>query len=50
VVDQATTGMWIKPSRFPFSAGEGGFVELRDVADDQMRTIWFEAVKWVRAP
>jgi hypothetical protein len=36
--------------RFPFSAGEGGFVELRDVADDQMRTIWFDAVKWVRAP
>jgi hypothetical protein len=51
VVDQdAKAGDWVLLGRFPFSAGEGGFVELRDVADDQMRTIWFDAVKWVRAP
>jgi hypothetical protein len=36
--------------RFPFSAGEADFVELRDVAGDQMRAIWFDTVKWVRAP
>jgi hypothetical protein len=50
-VDQAAkAGGWVLLGRFPFGAGEGGFVELRDVADDQMRTIWFDAVKWVRAP
>ena len=50
-VDQAAkAGGWVLLGRFPFSAGEGGFVELRDVANDQMRTIWFDAVKWVRAP
>ena len=49
-VDQAAkAGDWVLLGRFPFSAGEGGFVELRDVADDEMRTIWFDAVKWVRA-
>jgi hypothetical protein len=49
-VDQgATSGEWVLLGRFPFSA-EGGFVELRDVAGDQMRTIWFDAVKWVRVP
>jgi hypothetical protein len=49
-VDQAAkAGGWMLLGRFPFSAGEGGFVELHDVANDQMRTIWFDAVKWVRA-
>jgi len=51
VVDQgAKAGEWVLLGRFPFSAGEGGFVELRDIAGDEMRTIWFDAVKWVRAP
>ena len=51
MVDQAAkAGDWVLLGRFPFSAGEGGFVELRDVAGDQMRTIWFDAVKWVRVP
>jgi len=49
-VDQAAkAGDWVLLGRFPFSA-EGGFVELRDVAGDEMKTIWFDAVKWVRAP
>jgi len=49
-VDQAAkAGDWVLLGRFPFSAGAGGFVELRDVAGDEMRTIWFDAVKWVRA-
>ena len=48
-VDQAAhAGGWVLLGRFPFRA-EGGFVELRDVAGDEMRTIWFDAVKWVRA-
>ncbi len=50
-VDQAAkAGAWVLLGRFPFSAGTGGFVELRDLAGDQMQTIWFDAVKWVRAP
>jgi len=50
MIDQAAkAGDWVLLGRFPFSAGQGGFVELRDVADDEMQTIWFDAVKWVRA-
>ena len=50
IVDQAAqAGGWVLLGRFPFRA-EGGGVELRDVAGDAMRTIWFDAVKWVRAP
>jgi hypothetical protein len=49
-VDQAANaGGWVLLGRFPFRP-EGGFVELRDLAGDEMRTIWFDAVKWVRAP
>jgi hypothetical protein len=51
VIDQAAkAGDWVLLGRFPFGAGADGFVELRDVAGDEMRTIWFDAVKWVRAP
>jgi hypothetical protein len=50
VVDQgAQAGTWVLLGRFPFRAGEDGFVELRDVTGDAMRTIWFDAVKWVPA-
>ena len=50
IVDQAAkAGDWVLLGRFPFRA-EGGFVELRDLAGDSMRTIWFDAVKWVRVP
>lgn len=50
-IDQAAkAGGWVLLGRFPFRAGEGGSVELRDVAGDEMRTIWFDAAKWVRAP
>ena len=51
VIDQSkVAGQWVLLGRFPFSAGDGGSVELRDVTGDSMRTIWFDAVKWVRAP
>ena len=51
VVDQAAqAGKWALIGRFPFVAGEAGFVELTDVTNDSMRTIWFDAVKWVRVP
>jgi hypothetical protein len=50
-IDQAArAGGWVLLGRFPFRAGQDGFVELSDVAGDSMRTIWFDAVKWVRAP
>jgi hypothetical protein len=51
VVDQAAhAGGWVHLGRFPFRSGDGGFVELHDIAGDSMRAIWFDAVKWVRAP
>ncbi len=46
----AAAGKWVLLGRFPFAAGEGGLVELHDVAGDSMHVIWFDAVKWVRAP
>ncbi len=50
VIDQtAAAGKWVLLGRFPFRAGDGGFVELRDIAGDSLRTIWFDAVKWVPA-
>jgi len=51
VVNQAAeAGKWVLLGRFPFAAGDGGFVELRDLTGDSMRTVWFDAVKWVRVP
>jgi hypothetical protein len=48
VVNQAAAaGTWVRLGRFPFRSGDGGFVELRDVAGDSMRTLWYDAVKWV---
>jgi hypothetical protein len=50
-VDQASqVGQWVLLGRFPFAAGDRGFVELHDVTGDAMRAIWFDAVKWVRVP
>jgi hypothetical protein len=50
-VDQAAqAGNWVLLGRFPFAAGDRGFVELHDVTGDSMRAIWFDAVKWVRVP
>jgi hypothetical protein len=50
-IDQAAgAGQWVLLGRFPFRSGDGGFVELHDVAGDAMRVLWFDAVKWVRVP
>jgi hypothetical protein len=46
----AEAGKWVLLGRFPFAAGDAGFVELRDITGDSMHVIWFDAVKWVRAP
>ncbi len=50
VIDQvAAAGTWVLLGRFPFRAGDGGSVALRDVTGDRMRAIWFDAIKWVPA-
>ena len=49
VSQAAGAGTWVLLGRFPFRAGDGGFVELSDVAGDSMRAIWFDAIKWVPA-
>lgn len=49
VVVEQVAGAWVHLGRFPFAAGEGGFVELRDVADDSMRVLWYDALKWLPA-
>jgi hypothetical protein len=51
VVDQAANaGTLVLLGRFPFAAGEGGFVELQDVTGDSMHVLWYDAVKWVAVP
>lgn len=51
VIDQsAHAGQWALLGRFPFAAGDGGFVELRDVTGDSMQVLWYDAAKWVAAP
>ncbi len=47
VVNQATQTSWVLLGRFPFAAGNEGFVHLRDVAGDSMHTLWYDNVKWV---
>lgn len=50
VIDQVTAaGSWVLLGRFPFRAGDGGSVALRDITGDRMRAIWFDAIKWVPA-
>lgn len=50
VVDQSTQTGWVHLGRYQFAAGNTGFVQLADLAGDPGRTIWFDQVRWVRAP
>jgi len=50
VVDQSANAGWVHLGRFPFDAGAAGFVQLSDLAAAANQTIWFDSVKWVRAP
>jgi hypothetical protein len=50
VVNQGTQTAWVHLGRFPFTAGEHGYVELDDITNDSMQVIWYDAVKWVVAP
>lgn len=47
VVNQAQQTGWVLLGRFPFAAGNEGFVHLRDVAGDSMHVLWYDNVKWV---
>lgn len=49
VNQEANGGQWVSLGRYPFAAGEGAYVELRDVTDDSMQVLWYDSVKWVPA-
>lgn len=49
VVDQSRQTGWVLLGQFPFAGGDGGFVQLTDLAGDSMHTIWFDDAKWVPA-
>ena len=47
-INQETNGgKWVSIGRYPFSAGDSAFVELRDVTGDSMQVLWYDAAKWV---
>jgi hypothetical protein len=50
VVNQAKQTGWVLLGRFPFAAGQAGYVELDDITNDSMRVVWFDDVKWVAVP
>ncbi|MEM8529645.1 MAG: hypothetical protein AAGF95_02315 [Chloroflexota bacterium] len=46
VIDQAAAvGEWVFLGQFPFGQGVEGYIELRDIAGDTMRVVWFDAIK-----
>jgi hypothetical protein len=47
VVNQATQTHWVHLGRFPFKAGDEGFVHLSDLAGDRGRAIWFDDMRWI---
>lgn len=49
-VNQQTQTGWVLLGRFTFAEGTGGFVQLSDVVGDANTAVWFDNVRWVRAP
>lgn len=48
VRDQAAApGTWVSLGRYSFAAGTDSYVQLRNVASADERTLWVDAVKWV---
>jgi hypothetical protein len=47
VVNQATQTHWVHLGRFPFAAGDDGFVYLSDLAGDRGRAVWFDDLRWI---
>ncbi len=48
VSQAAAAGSWVDLGVYDFNAGTGGYVHLTDLADDYMKTIWFDTVRWFR--
>ncbi|MGC8875205.1 MAG: N-acetylmuramoyl-L-alanine amidase, partial [Chloroflexia bacterium] len=47
-VDQrAQRGRWVSLGTYPFARGTSGYVYLDDLAGDQWRALWYDAVAWV---
>lgn len=47
-VDQrAQRGRWVSLGTYPFSRGTSGYVYLDDIAGDQWRALWYDALAWV---
>lgn len=44
----AAAGGWVELGSFDFDAGTEGAVSLDDIAVDEGKTIWFDAIKWYR--
>jgi hypothetical protein len=49
-VNQQTQTGWVHLGRFNFAEGTGGFVQLSDVVGDANTVVWYDNVRWVRAP
>jgi hypothetical protein len=47
VINQNTQTGWVLLGRFPFEAGDEGFVYLTNLAGDADHAVWFDNVKWV---
>jgi hypothetical protein len=51
VNQKAEQGRWVSLGVYPFYAGTAGYVYLDDIAGDHWRSLWYDAVRWVkRAP
>lgn len=46
-IDQSRQTGWLLLGRFPFAAGDAGYLQLSDVSGENGRTIWFDQAKWV---
>ncbi len=49
-VNQQTQTGWVHLGRYNFAEGTGGFVQLSDVGGEANATVWFDNVRWIRAP
>jgi hypothetical protein len=47
LIDQTRQTGWVYLGRFPFPAGEAGYIQLSDVTGEAKRTVWFDQARWV---
>lgn len=48
-VDQNEFTHWVWLGKFPFAAGDAGFVELTNVTGESGRAVWFDQARWIPA-